>query len=303
LDNCPAVANADQVDADSDGVGNVCDNCAFANPEQEDADSDEVGNTCDNCPAVSNAGQEDADLDSVGNACDNCPAVANADQADTDGDGVGDACEITSPITVISPNGGEAWEAGTFQTITWTSVGVSGRVRIDLSRDGGTSWETISRSTRNDGSQRWTVHGPATTQARIRVASVSAPTVFDISDNDFTIVQSITVISPNGGETWRAGTSQTIRWSSVGVSGNVRIQLSRNGDGGPWENIISSTRNNGSENWRVTGPATTQALIKITKISGPACSDISDAVFTITAPPPPPPPPHRPWWWGNWWRR
>ena len=34
-DNCPADANADQIDADQDGVGNTCDNCPFIpNPDQ-----------------------------------------------------------------------------------------------------------------------------------------------------------------------------------------------------------------------------------------------------------------------------
>ena len=34
--NCPGIDNADQVDIDFDGVGNICDNCPdFYNPDQE----------------------------------------------------------------------------------------------------------------------------------------------------------------------------------------------------------------------------------------------------------------------------
>jgi surface antigen len=124
-------------------------------------------------------------------------------------------------ITVISPNGGEKWPMGSIQTIRWSSTGVTGNVRIDLSRNGGSSWETIIPYTANDGSEAWIVTGPATTQARIRVVSLSDPTIFDMSDGNFTIssgTPSIRVISPNGGEVWRVGSTQTITWTSSNLN-------------------------------------------------------------------------------------
>ena len=81
-DNCPATANADQLDTDSDGSGNVCD---------ADDDNDGLSDTEEGTKGT-NPLLADTDSDTVGDATDNCPLTANSAQTDTDGDGIGDAC-------------------------------------------------------------------------------------------------------------------------------------------------------------------------------------------------------------------
>ena len=183
-------------------------------------------------------------------------------------------------LTVTAPNGGESWVVGGAQTIRWSSVGVSGNVRIELSRNGGGAWTTLFSSVPNTGAQSWTVTGPATTQARVRISSVTGAATSDTSDASFVIVGSLNVTAPNGGESWAAGSRQNIRWTSSGVSGDVRIELSRDG-GATWTTLFSGTRNDGRQGWTVTGPSTANALVRITSLSAPIVTDTSNAPFTI----------------------
>ena len=189
-------------------------------------------------------------------------------------------------ITVSSPNGAESWAIGSSQTITWTSSGVSGNVKVDLSTDGGASFPTtLFASTANDGTEPWTVSGPVSTTARVRVVSVTDPTVRDSSNANFTMVQpTLTVTSPNGGESWAIGSSQTLTWSSANLTGNVKIDLSTDGGSTRPTTIAASTANDGTEPWTVSGPVSSTVRIRISSVSIPSVGDTSNANFSMVQP-------------------
>jgi hypothetical protein len=69
-------------DADGDGVGDAEDDCpTVADPDQLDADADGAGDACDNCAAVANPDQADTfGAVGVGDACD-CPCFTALDAA------------------------------------------------------------------------------------------------------------------------------------------------------------------------------------------------------------------------------
>lgn len=96
-----------------------------------------------------------------------------------------------------------------------------------------------------------------------------------------TTAASLTVTSPNGGESWPVGSSQTITWTSTGSIGSVDIQLSTDG-GGNWSDIVSGTANDGGYTWTVPNSVSANCLIRIGETDG-SVSDDSNAVFSIAA--------------------
>ncbi len=114
------------------------------------------------------------------------------------------------------------------------------------------------------------------------------------SDNEYTrtitvAIPSITLASPNGGEAWKVGTSNTIAWTYKGKPGaTVKIQLLK---GGVVNKTLSSNApvgNNGSGSFTWSIPAN-QARGNNYKVSVKSnaikdCQDTSSSSFSITAP-------------------
>jgi hypothetical protein len=91
----------------------------------------------------------------------------------------------------------------------------------------------------------------------------------------------LTVLAPNGGESWPRNSTQTIQWNSMGLGGNVKIDLSRDG-GVTWPTtLFGSVPNDGAQDWRVFGRATTTARIRVCSVENPSVCDVSDGNFAI----------------------
>jgi hypothetical protein len=191
-----------------------------------------------------------------------------------------------STLTVTAPNGGQSWVRSTVHTITWASSGSPGtNVKIELLK-GGTLNTVISSSTANDGSYSWSIPSSQAlgVDYRIRITSTSITSITDTSDSNFEIIAgTLTVTSPNGGQSWMPGTVHSITWASAGSPGGyVKIELLK---GGILNAVISSsTANDGSYSWAIpsTQAAGTDYKIRITSTSIASITDTSEGNFVIT---------------------
>jgi len=125
-DNCPKVYNANQLDSDKDGKGDLCD---------DDLDGDGVPNSEDNCPMVWNKDQKEGyhGKEGRGMECEN----------DFDGDGVVDSediCPENKKISKASFKGLETMDLCVKENITTSSTKANTcakpRPEWDLTDDG-----------------------------------------------------------------------------------------------------------------------------------------------------------------------
>jgi hypothetical protein len=200
-------------------------------------------------------------------------------------------------IAVTSPNGGETWQRGTSHTVTWDYSGSPGsRVKIILLK-GGIEVGTISASTSvgsgGHGSYTWPIYWSGSTGSnyQVRIQSLSQPDIKDTSNKNFiitskTIAPSITITSPNGGETWQRGTSHTVTWDYSGSPGSrVKIMLLK---GGIEVGTISASTSlgsggHGSYTWPIywSGSTGSDYKVEIQSLSQPNVKDMSNNYFTI----------------------
>jgi len=193
--------------------------------------------------------------------------------------------KLKPSLKIISPNGGEVWDVGSYHDITWESTGDISDVKIGYSKDGFVSdVHQIVDSTENDGVFQWQVPDDPSTTVRVGIVDNSTLTVYDISDNDFTIksgTPTITVISPNGGEIWKVGSFHDITWSSTGDIANVKIEYSKDGFLSDINEITAFTENDGSFQWEIPDDPSTTVRVRISDATNPLVFDISDGDFTI----------------------
>ena len=91
----------------------------------------------------------------------------------------------------------------------------------------------------------------------------------------------VTVTSPNGGESWLAGSSQAITWSSANVA-NVKLEYSADA-GATWSTVAASVpASPASFAWTVPSATTTSGLVRVSDVAS-ATSDVSNATFSVTA--------------------
>lgn len=206
------------------------------------------------------------------------------------------ALTITNPtFTVTAPNGGETYQIGETIPVTFTSTDITNSelVYLDYSADGGENWTDIKNQARSLGTTiTWPTAGQNLTPGAnylVRVRN-EGNTVSDASNASFTLTPTgiLTIMSPNGGESWKGNTTQAITWTRENIADNhlIEIRLSTNG-GETYPTIIADgtfgTYTSDTYQWTVPESVSSTARIQVVNTTL-SVSDASDANFTIAEP-------------------
>ncbi len=197
----------------------------------------------------------------------------------------------TPSISVVQPNGGEAWVVGTSHLISWND-NLSKPVMIVLSTDGGLNYsDTLTHSVSGT---TWGWDIPTTqdtsSQCMIKIVSTTTSSIYATSDAFFALkatqpADSNAIIQPNGGEKWAVGTSHLISWTNY-VS-KAAVQLSIDG-GKTYTTLTGADSISGSTfTWNIPTSQTTSdsCLIKLVEIHDTSVPVQSDSLFSIVATP------------------
>ncbi len=197
-------------------------------------------------------------------------------------------------LTLLAPNGGETFEQGSSQEITWEYSGFEGELIIKLIDFVLEDTTLLATNVPVEfGIWDWEIPSDMTTgeNYKIWIAEVSDGAPMDESDASFSIVEIIVPIieltQPNGGEAWAQGTAHEITWTSEFVTSDVKIELN---DGVKALTLIEDSIpvTNETYTWNIPAelaPGDAYTIVISGMLPGDP-SDESDAPFSIIEPMP-----------------
>ena len=199
-------------------------------------------------------------------------------------DGLGREAVVTSDtfsvqsgvpnLTVGFPNKAIVVGRGATHLLKWSSsFGVTAPMRIELSRDGGATWEVLAADHPSSlGTFRWVVTGPLTNRALLSVTALNEP-ISDVSDVTFTIAEpTLAVTVPSASTAWLANARMQVRWSSnLGAVDRFNVRLSTDG-GATFPFLLAGSVAATDITATVTVPPvpTNAARVRVESLSNPA---------------------------------
>jgi hypothetical protein len=182
----------------------------------------------------------------------------------------------TTQIELKSPNKPVRWGIGSRQSIAWSSgIGEAAALRLELSRDGGTSWSTLAPRLAYAQDFLWTVTGPSTTKGLVRLTWLHGP-LSDTSDSMFVIEEpSLELSAPSSAAEWTCSAAVKVKWTTnLGLRDRLIVRLSSDG-GATFPHVLAASIIATLRQASIVVPAvdTADAVVRVESLDNPSWQD------------------------------
>lgn len=189
-------------------------------------------------------------------------------------------------ITVLSPDGGEEWVYKGNNIISWSGSGISSYVTIELSSDGGSTWQNIGYGNSSPTGGSTTVSTPIapTLNALIKISDPDTPTSFDLSNASFKItIPSFPVYEPKAGMSYFTNQPISLIWDSFSPA-QVNVEFST--DNGVSFQTIGSNIPSAQNYFVFNAPSTASqnCIVKIVNSNDPTAFTLSPVFIVVNNP-------------------
>jgi hypothetical protein len=201
--------------------------------------------------------------------------------------------EVSWPIQMFEPNGGEALPSGSNQRIEWWASSEIESVDLLYSMDNGATWTPITDNVRGTRSYDWTLPVPAGNRKACFVKVIgydSQGTVVSSDRSDLSFkIEVVRLTAPNTAETLISRDIWPIAWETYATKGSSpeSVELYYTKDAGETWNLITVLDGiSDSVDWLVptVRKPRTECKVKVILRNGKGNSlgsDVSDVYFTI----------------------
>jgi hypothetical protein len=181
----------------------------------------------------------------------------------------------TGTIDLLYPDGGEIFLGATLDSVLWDANGNVNFNDVKFSSDGGATWSWEGDAPAEWESVGWAIPNISSTTCLIAYGGDTSSTYFTIVEN----LDSIMVLSPNGGEVYEGGDTLIVTWDTTGNSNAPLIdfyfKLTYNFQ------LRATVPNTGSMEYVLPNVTTTTAEVRL-QLNGTTIYDDSDGPFSVT---------------------
>lgn len=178
--------------------------------------------------------------------------------------------------SILSPKMSEPIKACTsYQTVTLRAKLLEDAY-VYFSSDNGKKWQPVTKAFAGTDNFYWSTPAVNSNDCRLRLVTVSQKDTIEtagVFSINYLSGKSISLSSPISNDSIAVGESKTIKWSSVGITGNVIVEYSNN-LGTYWNPIAYNTPNTGSYIWSTKNMDLGSYLIKVSDASTNCVFDI-----------------------------